>query len=319
MLTWASNVPKPTRPNKPKFNNLKVEDVAKKEAYEVNDIFELQEYINVILHYSSAFDIFFRGQTGDYMVDNDVDNRSTILPSIFRNIYFDKKPVEKFKGKVEKLIKAEERLIQVCYELNIHGESKIKSNQYARWAVIQHYGIADTPVLDITKSLRIASKFSVLNHDSASKPLDDLDFGYLYIFGLPQTKKSGKGSKAKYEGADDILNIDLKSLCPPTAHRPFFQDGYISYHHNIDKGILNLNQVVIDLDIAIKNEKKAEQSIISEVFQPYNFNGRLLAKFKVPKTLFGDGVHPIPKTQIYPEGDLFEEYVVSEVKRRMNL
>jgi hypothetical protein len=83
-----------------------------------------------------------------------------------------------------------------------------------RWAILQHYDVCETPLIDLTTSLRAACSFALYNNKKD---------GILYILGLPNIN----GSISFY--VEEKLSIlKLISICPPFALRPHFQDGYLA-------------------------------------------------------------------------------------------
>lgn len=49
------------------------------------------------------------------------------------------------------------------------------------------------------------------------------EFGYVYVFGFPYiTNRISRNSE------HDLINVRLLSICPPTALRPYFQEGYLA-------------------------------------------------------------------------------------------
>jgi len=82
-----------------------------------------------------------------------------------------------------------------------------------RWAILQHYEVCPTPLLDITHSLRIAASFA---------SLDMPDKAYVFVLGVPNL--SGAVTASAESG---LQIIRLSSVCPPSAVRPHIQEGYL--------------------------------------------------------------------------------------------
>ncbi|MFH8251245.1 FRG domain-containing protein [Microbacterium sp. B2969] len=93
--------------------------------------------------------------------------------------------------------------------------------RYARWAVIQHYEVWPTPMLDFSTSLRVAASFAFGPGRS--------DRGFLYVTGTRELRsnlmplRDVEGDKP--ERADGVLTIRLNSVCPPGASRAHIQEG----------------------------------------------------------------------------------------------
>ena len=132
------------------------------------------------------------------------------------------------------------------------------------WAILQHYEVTHTPYLDMTASLRVAASFATLN--SAS--------GYVYLFALPYPTGT-----ITYAVDNDIKIVRLQAACPPSAKRPYFQEGYLVGSCYINPSDIRANQ---------------------------NASRRLLTKFYVPdaSSFWTKGKYdPIPKEALYPDKD----------------
>jgi hypothetical protein len=88
------------------------------------------------------------------------------------------------------------------------------------WAVIQHYEIWPTPLLDLTASLRVAASFALgLRDQGDDSPRDST--GYVYVLAVPIQSDP-------MELKDDAVQaLRLNSVCPPSAERPHFQEGFL--------------------------------------------------------------------------------------------
>ncbi len=94
----------------------------------------------------------------------------------------------------------------------------LQRHQPARWAVIQHYELWPTPLLDFSTSLRISASFAF--GLDPKRPV-----GYLFVVGV----KSVCSDLMKFKGTE--LAIRLNSVCPPSAVRPHLQDGVLVGHY----------------------------------------------------------------------------------------
>ena len=97
----------------------------------------------------------------------------------------------------------------------------------SRWAVIQHYELSPTPLLDFTTSLRVAASFAFGLDPRASQ-------GFLYVIGVkriradlmefgPPNSRTGDEDEIK----SGVLAIRLNAVCPPQALRPHYQEGVL--------------------------------------------------------------------------------------------
>lgn len=92
-------------------------------------------------------------------------------------------------------------------------QADIHRNQYVRWAIIQHYEICPTPLLDLTQSLQSALSFAIG---------DGRKEGYLFVLAFPHLTGPVSVSVESM-----TQTIDLTQLCPPEALRPHFQSGVL--------------------------------------------------------------------------------------------
>jgi hypothetical protein len=83
----------------------------------------------------------------------------------------------------------------------------------ALWAVAQHYELWPTPLIDITASLRVAASFALWNGRSD---------GELYVVALPPSTNS-----ITFEADQHVVLARLQAVCPPTAKRSHYQDGFL--------------------------------------------------------------------------------------------
>ena len=134
---------------------------------------------------------------------------------------------------------------------------------------MQHDEVGETPLLDVTQSLRIAASFASDENDT--------DKAFLYVLGVPNI--SGAISASAEAG---IQSIRLSGICPPRAMRPHLQEGYMLGNFP---------------DIDSHDEKQLYG--LSEI----DFGKRLIAKFLFnPKSFWtrGGQFQAIGKRALYP-------------------
>lgn len=208
--------------------------------------------------------LFFRGQILDYK--NKV-NSSTFYPTIYRGDYL---TARELVHRFNVLEGASKSLVQVFERESIEGYRELKRRKAVQWSILQHYEVCATPYLDFTQSLRVACSFAMLGNSDPS--------AYVYVFGLPYLT-----NRISVNSEHDLINIRLLSICPPTALRPYFQEGYLAATD----------------DITTSYEGKPE----------LDFNNRLIAKFVIPnkESFWESGFNMIPRAALYPENDpIFE-------------
>ena len=154
--------------------------------------------------------IFYRGQKREHFVTK---NKTSAYPSILRNLKNRSSSRLFLSQRYEILNKADELLLDAFESKEWEGESVITKFPEVSWAILQHYEICDTPLLDVTSSLRVACSFAL--HNKGKK-------GVVYAFGFPHTNGS-----ISYYADEELINLRLLSICPPVVMRPHFQEGYL--------------------------------------------------------------------------------------------
>ena len=169
---------------------------------------------------------------------------------------------------------ASKQLLIKYKENGWHGLSTLEKFPEVCWAILQHYEACDTPLLDITSSLRVACSFALRK---ASKS------AIVYVIGLPHTN----GSISYYADEEQII-VRLLSICPPNALRPYYQEGYLVGTFPTTES----KRRTRSLDVA----------------------NRLVAKFEIPKKNFWDAhFTDIPELALFQENDKMYE-IVSSIK-----
>lgn len=243
------------------------EEIISSEPMKVQTYDELVSHVARILHYNREHVIYFRGQAVDY----EDKGKSTVLPSIYR-----KKPREKVRDIKFRFKTLEEKSKKLIEWLDLKkvpfaGTHLVKKYPEIAWTILQHYEVCDSPLLDITHSLHVACSFA-LNGKSLGES------GIVYLIGLPwQTDAIG------YDSFQELAILRLLSVCPPSAKRPFFQEGYLVG--------------------PFPNYKLNEPSRIEQ----FDFNRRILAKFEITysASFWGDGFEIIPKPKLMQDNDPF--------------
>lgn len=224
---------------------------------------ELVEKVAELAFSNPEFVLLFRGQTSDYPERK----QSTLLPTMFRlDRRHDRIEAYPLGRRYQKLQEKEKRLIRTFPR---DYQQRLSRNQLLRWAILQHYEICSTPLLDVTHSLHVASSFSFPKAD------DGRNESYLYVLGLPQI--SGSVTVV----SDQALQIvRLSSVCPPITLRPYFQEGYLICTFPI-------------LD-TINDKMQYKRSEV-------DCGNRLIAKFRLKRDGFwGDGFSPLSDEALYP-------------------
>jgi hypothetical protein len=235
----------------------------------VQSYIDLVQKVATVQYYNPDYVFLFRGQCRDYLRGS----ASTLKPPIFRAGKID--PPEKqgipskseIKRRYTKLNMAE-RLIQEIYP-HKHGRTRLRRQRIIRWAILQHYKVCDTPLLDLTQSLRIAASFAT----------DKLEpFGYVYMLGFPSIAGP---LTASAEAALQLVR--LSTACPPEAWRPHVQEGFLIGEYP-------------DIDETAQREDYRHAE--------FDFGRRVVAKFRFDSSRFWRDDSPFP---LVPHGALFPD------------
>lgn len=232
---------------------------------------ELVGLIAKISYHNPHFSIFYRGQNKDYARKGGL---SRVYPSSFRR-QPDNSTLEEI---TERLKKAEELFLKKSKSFFSHGYDKLVKYRELRWAILQHYEVCPTPLLDITHSLKAASSFALNNAT---------DEGVLLVFGFPYPYGS-----ISYLVEEELLIVKLLSICPPQAMRPYYQEAYLV-------GTFPTSVDVEDMDAKL------------------DVGRRLVAKFILKKKSFWDkDFQNIPDEALFPNNDPMRD-ICDEIKRNI--
>lgn len=255
---------------------------------------ELRKNIARLACANPDFILFYRGQQEDFVDKNYPNDGSSFFPSIYRGA-----PTEvELKMRWFKLSKACEFLRE---ELGNEREKSENDKRLKRelnlvikrkllqWSILQHYEVVETPLLDVTQSLRVACSFAVLNNTGKD--------AYIYVFAMPYY--IGRISiNSEYE----TTNIRLLSIAPAESLRPHYQEGFL----------LGEDQI----------EESPSRS------RRFDFRRRLVGKFRIPNnntfwenksTMDLDlSERALTYEELYPTPDLFIN-IRDRVKNKLNV
>lgn len=232
------------------------------EGHVVKSYKELLLKIAQLSFYNSRYKLLFRGQNIDYKISKR-SNRSNLFPSIFRTKSGDFGILRQFEldDKFSTLHQAE-KLLNESFQF---GEL---NNQIVNWAILQHYEICDTPLLDITTSLQTALSFAIGNGNE----------GYLYVLAFPLLS----GPISVSIESNSVI-VDLSQIMNPDVLRPHFQNAML----------------VGDYPLINKREySHGKRGLIGN-----NFSCRLLTKFKLIdcKNWILEGFKPTSMDILFPD------------------
>jgi hypothetical protein len=253
------------------------QDILKSAPLRVNTYQELVESVAQIAFYNQDYILFFRGQEKDFKVNGE----STILPSIYRSDSSDlltpTQRLEVLTEKFDKLKEHSEILKQLAERerSRFAGTTKLTKYEELRWAILQHYEVVDTPVLDLTHSLHVASSFAL-------EKVEKGEFGVIQVLGMPAISPT-----TSYFSNEELAMIRLLAFAPPKASRLFMQEAYSVSPFPFSDLIRTVNK------------------------DRFDFGRRLIAKFEIPNAddFWGNGINKIDRKFLFPENDVFEEFL----------
>ena len=229
--------------------------------------------------------LFFRGQTSD---------ERDPLPVLLRDKWKCFDTQEWFRLTTanrqlywEELANIGKQVYEICKgsDLGLPRWRALRDTREVQWAVIQHYGLWPTPLIDITSSLRIAASFAM---DLQVGIPGNHRHGFVFVVGMP----SSTGS-ITFDIDQQLCLARLYSACPRIAKRPHYQDGFLVGRFPI---------------YSMADHRVQEKS---------NLLRRLVAKFSlVDEGNFWDEDFPIIRdTALYPENDPLRVHFVEEFGR----
>lgn len=243
-----------------------VVETRKDEPLLVNDYPSLIQALAGISFHNPDLGLFYRGQQNDYTTGI---GQSSLVPSIYRG--WGPSGVKRrriMRQRFDRLDQAVDLLKRDFNEQKLPSKNRVFQFEEVAWAILQHYGVTPTPLLDFTHSVRVAASFATQG---------DGDYGHVFAVGLPYPSAS-----ISFYADLQIVNVRLLSICPPEAQRPYFQDACMvgTFPHRYRFGY---------------NSK-------------IDFGRRLIAKFKLPKRSFWSETYPpIPSEALYPSDDRIKD------------
>ena len=205
-------------------------------GHPVSSYFDLLEKVAALSYGNSRFRLLFRGQRRDHFLDirGEQGDRANIYPSILRPVPGQAR-ADILDRRFRRLQEAEARLIGALPEVGM------LSLRVVRWAVLQHYEVCDTPLLDVTTSLQCALSFACADGSNPE--------GFLYVLAVPHLTGPVSISTESMTQA-----IDLSQVCPPQALRPHFQSGILlgDYPEYTDRNQTGRQIGFVDNDFACR-------------------------------------------------------------------
>jgi hypothetical protein len=239
-------------------------DITHQPPFPVDTYRQLIEHVARLSYSNKDHLLFFRGQSRDFTGKG---GGSTLYPSIYRGARVLR---EEVREKFELLEIRGRALHRLFAKSGLDGHADLGRRKTIQWAVLQHYRVCDTPLLDFTQSLRVACSFA--------QEETSADHALIFVVGFPHI-----ANRITVNSEHDLIIVRLLSICPPAALRPYFQEGFLAG----------------TADITTEYDPKTE----------LDFNRRLIAKFAIPTSseFWGPGLTKMPRTELYPDHDEVEE------------
>jgi hypothetical protein len=236
------------------------------QAQPVRNFIDLATKVAELQYKNRDFVLLFRGQNGDFK--NKAGNTS-LKSTLMRASDAVKVPTATtLESRFDRLKRAEAALVHEYVAQRFPGSDRLKRQQILRWAILQHYEVCPTPLLDVTHSLRIAASFASENAG---------DDAFIFVVGVPHI--SGAITASAEAG---LQIVRLASVCPPSAIRPHIQEGYLLAEYPDLSGV----------------DQKQHYS-----HAEMDFGRRLIAKFRFQPATFWEksGYFPrVPAEALYP-------------------
>jgi hypothetical protein len=244
-------------------------EIRKSEGLPVSNYAELVKNLAELAFENPEFILLMRGQHTDYCSTAG----STLFPWMYRNAVGEGESTEIYASELRSRYEKLEEKERLLYDIfNGHYRKRVGRSKLLRWAILQHYEVCPTPLLDVTHSARVAASFAF------QKAPPGQEYVYFYVLGLPQIHGS-----VTVVSEQAIQIVRLASVCPPTTLRPYFQEGYL----------LGTYPPVDTLDEKMRYAR-------SEMDCAH----RLIAKFRLKKEGFwNEEFQPLRNTALYPEED----------------
>lgn len=194
---------------------------AASEPWPVASYRELAEAVSFLTSMNKRLVLFYRGQSRD----------EPMYPMLFRDgwtLKIGEDPKRSFAIEPHRqwywneLLRIGVQVYDVCNRLGLPRWRGVRDTREVQWAVIQHYGLWPTPMIDLTSSLRIAASFALAATERDGRPAEQPATAYLSVVGLPNSTGS-----ITFDIDQQLCLARLASAVPSTAKCPHLQDGFL--------------------------------------------------------------------------------------------
>ena len=179
-------------------------------GHTVRTYFEVAKKVAELQFLNREHVLLFRGQDTDYRTTK---GNSLLKVGIFRLAKGKVPTAGILAARFRTLRTAEASLVDGYSAGGFVGRDRLKRQRILRWAILQHYEVCRTPLLDVTASLRIAASFASMAGGNDA---------YVFVLGVPNLSGAVTASSEA-----NLQIVRLSSACPPEAVRPHIQEGYL--------------------------------------------------------------------------------------------
>lgn len=257
------------------LSNMSITRIRAADPMRVNTYAELVDMVAKLAFFNRRYVLFFRGQTQEHELNSGFP---TIYPTYFRKLIRTEATIGQL---IEKLSDEQEKLQNKNHNRTprFHGAFSIMESLHMRWALLQHYEICDTPLIDVTQSLQVAVSFALNKYPKSQS--SDPKTGIIYVLALPWPS-----SNYNENIEEDIYLARLAGITPPQAKRPYRQEAF----------------AVMSTDVDTKQTEDLER---------YDFSQRLVCKFEVnnSRKFWGGVTKSLPNTFLAPKNDIFFKFM----------
>ena len=251
------------------------EEVLKNDAELVTSFEDLLDKIAKLAFANPNILLFYRGQSKDFKVGIGNSERTSLLPTIYRKL----SSSNELQIRWRKLCNAESILYAKLKSTSSYKFKSVIRKKIVLWSILQHYEVTETPLIDVTQSLRVACSFAAMENKS--------EYAYIYIIGLPYYTNRISVNSEEY-----LTNVRLLSIAPPDAKRPYLQEGFLVGEDEFD------------------NPSRGNKD-------EFDLSRRLIYKFKIPVDVLNEGGFLLTKEKLLPQDDPIA-LICEEVKNEMN-
>ena len=260
--------------------------LATRPAHAIKSYRELLSKLAALRYYNRRYRLLYRGQNRDWntLATSGESGRSSLYPSILRYTG-SRRRKQDLARRFELLRRAEQLLLETIREGAVH------KHRIVRWALIQHYEVAPTPLFDLTSSIERALAFAF----DGAEPVQNGEVDpHLFVFAFPQLT-----GPISVSAESETQVVDLTQVCPPQALRPHFQDALLAGDYP-----------VVDSVAASHGGRGAVGN---------SFACRLIGKFKLVGTSSWpvEGLQVTPRHLLYPDRDDEWYPLLASVRERL--